>query len=177
VIQGVGDWMLKSNKLSGAAHSVFVGGLSAPSLVGVDDKFHYDRNVQAYLDSISKKPSVLKELAADSARLENQKKSVFSPALKKFDADVAAYSEGKLPLTVYAQRLAAQQEIVDLNLQSFVEAAEMERSLNFKQVEGQRTEALSALLKHLSKEESQALLAKSVAYRTGETVTLISIIT
>ena len=50
-IHKVADYLLKTNKISGAIHAAFNSPKEIPELVGIDDAYHYHANVNAYRES------------------------------------------------------------------------------------------------------------------------------
>ena len=57
VIKAVADWLLKENKISGPVYTGFVSKAPIPKFVGIDDKNHYDANVEAYRAAASRAPA------------------------------------------------------------------------------------------------------------------------
>ncbi len=135
---------------------------------GVDDREHYDANVQAYLDSRSIKKSALKEIARAETELVEQKKKVFSPSLQRFDEIQAAYHAEQIGLGTYLSKLAEIKEPSPLStVARFLEAFQMERTLDLPRIEVERNRTLKKLAATLSENETSDLLAQSVAYRSG----------
>jgi hypothetical protein len=156
------------NALLGAPSYVGITSVVEPPLiVGVDDRRHYDANVQAYLNATRAKPGIEKTLAEMERSLAEQKKKIFSPELRRFDDFRTAYHQGKMNLDAYVKQLASVDDVSDPALQRFLAASRMEKSLDFNKVESERAHVLGILIRTLNKSEQQDLMTQSLAYRVG----------
>ncbi len=172
VAQQVAEAFLAKNLLAAPSYAGITSPVEPPLMLGVDDKKHYAQNVRAYLDSLSLKGRVEKELSADRERLAEAKKKVFSPELLRLDGLREAHHEGALPFGAYVKELTvmaseAKPAMTDLVIDQFLEALEMEGSLDFERVERERRTVIERLTPRLNEEESSALVAQSLAYRLG----------
>ncbi len=149
----------------------FVGITSAnepPLFIGVDDRVHYDANVRAYRDTLSVKNRVRAEIERNRQELEQEKAGIFSGALKQFDEARARYHEARIGLGEYSQTLTDLSEgDAGETLARFVRAYDIEKSLDFNQVENQRKTALESLARRLNDKEINDLVAQSAGYRLG----------
>ena len=174
------DFLLKENKITGPVHTLLTVGAADAVLTGVDDESHYRANVEAYRASAPRQGEIKKQLAEQSSALVARKASVFSPALKSFDEKVQAYRDGKLSLGDYVRVVSATtlppphplltkegETTKFTSVQIFVQALEIEESINFKQVEVERRRLVEGLVKRLDEKRIQELLRWGMAYRSG----------
>jgi hypothetical protein len=75
------DYLLRENKISGPIHAAMTAQGKLPRILGIDDPVHYAANVQAYKDSAPKLDETRLMVKARQAEIDEQKKTVFSPAL------------------------------------------------------------------------------------------------
>lgn len=170
----------------------FVGVTSEiePVLIGIDDKKNYEANVQAYLNSRVLEKDMTAKLGKESRRLTEEKKRALNPELKRFDDLRGAYRKGTVSLGAYVERINRHSgmflagivnqnrstafEFNDPSLKHagmtighFLEAYQLEQSLNFTQVEHERRRVLDKLAQKLNEHELARLLAQSMSYRMG----------
>ncbi|MBK8574699.1 MAG: hypothetical protein IPN90_03120 [Elusimicrobia bacterium] len=188
------DYLLKENKISGPIHAALTAQGPLPRFLGIDDAVHYQANVQAYLDSAPKLEATRKEIKTLQAEIDAQKRRDFSVALRSFDQQVQAYRTGQVSLGDYVQTLmgslfsqrvngksplphfakggqggfAVGPELSLLPIRTFLQALQIERTLDFHQVETQRARLVEQLASRLTSTEIQSLVAQTVAHRSGE---------
>ncbi|MBK8872258.1 MAG: hypothetical protein IPN19_14785 [Elusimicrobia bacterium] len=163
------DWLLKENKISGPIHAALTFEGQLPRLVGVDDEKHYTANVQAVRDSARQSAGVRRTIEAARRDMEKDKKSVFSPALSTLDKTVNDFRAERIPLGSYVETLSASAGTDKKfpSVELFLRALQMERSLDFKQVEHERKRLIEKLTQTLTPHEIETLMAESAAYRSG----------
>jgi len=167
IIKAVADYLFKDNKLSGPLYTLLASPNkpSFPSFVGIDDKPHYDANVEAYRESsahLSENKAAWKALDQD---LRKKKNSLLNPSLLAFDRTVEAYRENKIKAGDYVRILSKQGKPLPPSLEAFLQALSLEENLDFKRVEEERSLVISRLVKRLNKTEISGLLNYSLAYR------------
>ncbi len=139
-----------------------------PAFVGVDDAEHYEANVQAYVDSQEEKKKVQENLPHLKENLADEKIKTFSKELKDFDVLRTAHHTGEINLGAYIKQISALNSDVDFTLEQFLQAYEIESTLDFKRVEIERTKALEKLTSSLSPAELKDLFNQSFSYRLGK---------
>ncbi len=154
--------------LMGVASYVGISNDATPPIVGVDDAVHYTANVDAYLASRADKKNAQRDLADAKRSLQEEKVRVFSPQLLAFDALRNDYHEGRITFGPYLKKLMALTPDTDFVIEQFLQAYEMEGSLDFNRVESERRQVLSQLARVLKTEDMTALLERSLAYRSGQ---------
>jgi hypothetical protein len=159
------DYLLRENKVTGPVHAFMTTTATLPPLVGVDDKAHYDANVEAYRQSAPNLKEAVSWLASQKTELDLKKKSVFSGPLSAFDAVVGAYQEGRLPLADFVAALAPSDDEGHAGL--LARALKMEKDMDFNKVDQDRKAMLNALVTHLNQSQIDQLVQESLAYRTG----------
>jgi len=169
VIEGVADYMLRHGKISGAVYTGLTNASPGVPFVGVDDKTHYDANVEAYRRSEKAMAPVAAALREQQKILDLKKSSVFNAALQIFDKNVQAYHAETLSLTRYVKFLVNQDPSgAGINVRTLAQAADLENSLDFKEVESDRAQLIKVLVNRLGQNEISTLLRQSVAYRLGQ---------
>jgi len=182
-VRAAADYLLKTNKISGPIRAVLTSGNvmarnDIPSIIGIDDREHYTANVNAYRAS-TKEEGLKKSWQAAQEAIKSEKKNVFNRALFVFDQKASAYEKGEISFGDYAQTL---NNIYDAEFQikkhkmpkdhvpqlkNFVEALNLEKSLDFPRVETERSHLIHDLVNKLSEGERNDLLQMSVAHQAG----------
>ena len=158
---------LDKNLLAAPSYVGITSVVEPPPFLGVDDKPHYDANVHAYLSTRDLKDKTLEQARTLKTALLESKQKILSPELQQFDAFRIAYSKGEIGLGAYIKKLSAFDTSTDLAVQQFLAAYQLETSLDFKKVENERKTVIEKLAKTLNEKETSALMAESLAYRTG----------
>ena len=168
ITKEVTEAFLKKNILAAPSYVGITSPVDPPDFLGIDDLPSYQANVQAYLDSRDLKENRARQIEKAKLQLNEQKAKIFSPELKNFDDLRSGYHRGDIEFGKYIQRLVnIDSSSGDLTLAQFLEAYEMESSLDFNQVDRERRRVLEKLTKVLSQAELSDLLAQSLAYRMG----------
>ncbi len=155
---------LKQNLIGAPSYVGIASPAETPPMIGVDDKEHYQANVQAYLQSRALKKKVTKEISDLERRLSEEKRKLFSPEMNRFDALRQAHDKGEMGLGAYLQQITDSDSFV---IDQFLEAYEMERSLDFARVERERRAVIDKLAPLMSEKEMADLVGASLAYRMG----------
>jgi hypothetical protein len=181
------DYLLRENKISGPIHAALTAQGKLPRILGIDDPVHYSANVQAYKDSAPKLEETRQLIKTQTSEIDEQKKTEFSPALLALDQVVSGYRANTVSLGDYVDALVetisrkenrtARHSGMGLagihaskfrNVEKLTHALNTERSLDFKQVESERSRLIEKLTHSLNAHEINDLMAQSLAYRTGE---------
>lgn len=167
------DYLLQENKISGPIHAAITHAGPLPRILGVDDPAHYQANVQAYLDSVPQREKAQQEWKSLQLEIDNQKRTVYSPELAVFDNAVTRYRDGKISLGEYVELLnktsgPSSSRLGWESVADFLKAFRIERSLDFKKVELERSQLIEKLTQSLTKAESDELVAHGVAHRSGQ---------
>ena len=167
VIKEVATAFFNNNRLSAPSYVGITSSMDPPLFVGVDDKNHYTANVKAYLSSKDRKAEIQKRIKIEEQRIQTTKKKVFSPDLARFDSLRTAYHKGDLGIGPYLKKLDEYTAETDFAMDQFLEAYELESSLDFIKVESERRDVIEKLTKRLTENEISTLVEQSLAYRTG----------
>jgi membrane associated rhomboid family serine protease len=165
-VQKTADYLLRENGISGPIHAAMTGAGEFPPLIGVDDPIHYQANVDAYKRSsplLAERRRVLKTRVDDISR---RKKRVFNAQLRDLDQKIQARRKDALSLEEYARALSAQVPSppqVSLLVRTF----DLEKSLDFNQVQADRAFLIEGLTRKLPPDEVQNLLHYALSYRLG----------
>lgn len=141
----------------------------APSFQGVDDSALYAKNLDAVHDAEGRRASASEVIATAVRVLVEQKKAGLNAALRRFDDLRSAHRAGTLSLDAYVERLAVMaggSTSTDLN--NFIEASRLERSVDYGQVERDRGRVVEALVHRSTPDELRGLVDESLRYRAGE---------
>ncbi|OVE76640.1 hypothetical protein BVX98_04950, partial [bacterium F11] len=167
-VQKVADYLLQNNKISGPIHAGYVSPTNIPPFVGVDDPHHYEENVRAVKDSYPLRGRTKKAVLELELELELEKSQTFSKELLLFDRKVIPYRKNQIEMGEFVEILSSYSVDHPLMVSTFLEALGLERSINFKKVEIERSHLLSQLLKRLDKNETTDLINASLAFRLGQ---------
>lgn len=166
VIAQAANCLLRGNLITGPVHTLMTTKAALPLFVGVDDKAHYEANVEAYRRSVPRVAEYKKVIVDRKRELGRVKKKIFSKALQVFDARVEAYKEERGSLADYVAALDPEIGVGQTGL--LAQAFQAEKALDFEKVEQDRKELIEALVKKLSQPQLDQLIQESAAYRLGE---------
>ncbi len=173
-VKSSADWLLKENHISGPIYTAYTlrlrSGQALPKFIGIDEKSHYDANVEAYRRAAPLVASYKQKLERMGRAIHDEKMAAFNPELKDFDAHVESYRSGAMSWGDYVRFLgkyAGRGIYFSPKVNSLLAALELEKGLNFAQVETERAQLIARLVAKLSKSETDALLSQSAAYRMG----------
>ena len=167
-VRETADYLLKENGITGPIHTVLTSEGPLPPVVGIDDDALHEAKLEAYRKSVGSVPDVkirLAQRARENARL---KAGAFNRALMDFDQTVQLYRQEKISLGDYVTALAVAVNEVPESVRPFLDALRMEKSLDFKKVETERSALIEALVPRMDKPSMEELLSTSVAYRMGQ---------
>jgi len=167
-VKAVADWLLQTNHISGSVYSAFTSKAAIPKFIGIDDKNHYDANVEAYRRSAPAVANLKKQVEQEAHRINEAKNKTFNAHLKDFDAHVSAYHAGSMSWGEYVRFLSRCTSNFSPNIAGFIAALDLEQKLNFSRVEEERTQLIAHLIEKLDKSQIDDLVAKSTAYRVGD---------
>jgi hypothetical protein len=167
-IEKAADYLLKTQRISGAVHAGLIWTPSPlPPFIGVDDPVHYQANREAYVRSAREMAPVKAKFSAWSKTVEEQKAALLNPSLLAFDRNVQDFHQDKIHLGDYIQILSSSTRTISPSVKMFLHALEKERSLDFSRVEAERTRLIEALVKTSSLQQMSWLMKASVDYRLG----------
>ncbi|HMU75358.1 MAG TPA: hypothetical protein PKD69_06280, partial [Elusimicrobiota bacterium] len=165
------DFLINERVLSGAEYF----GLNAPrsaTLWGIEDEAAYLANVEAYKQTVALRPDVAAFEASANGALAALQEKVYSADLKTFERQRSLYADEKISLSDYVESIAAGPALragvnpnAYPNIALFRKAILLEKTIDFKKVEAERTEFLQALTARLSKDDLTRLVALSMEFR------------
>ncbi len=167
-VKAVADYLFREKRIAGPMHAAFVSKAVIPSFVGIDDKTHYDANVEAVRRSAASAAAEKTNVAGQLQMLSQAKALVFNSRLKDFDAQVEAYRNGSVSWSTYVRSMSSRASSVSPALTAYLTALSSEEKLDMPQVESQRARLLEQLSRKLNPTETQNVLDHTAAYRTGE---------
>jgi hypothetical protein len=170
ITRDVAEAYLKDNRVGAPSYVGITSPTELPPFVGIDDKSHYDANVQAIRDAAEHRKEVEGELAKKRDTLEGKKQDLYNPVLKKVDHALTAYQKGTLSLGNFLQILlasSAEELDYDLVVAQFLEAFEIEKNMDLSRVERERRQILNILAQKLSEEDLSILMQQVAMYQSG----------
>jgi hypothetical protein len=164
------DYLLSQNEISGPVHGLLTGEGPLPTVIGIDDPTHYNANVDAYRASAPLVESYRKLIQGRANQLEKQKDTVYSIPLREFDRHIEKYRNQEISLGEYVRVLVARAKDYGIppSLQLFSKTLELEQSMDFRQVEIERTLVIERLIERMTSQQEEALVSHSLAYRAGQ---------
>ena len=144
--------------------------LPSVRIIGLEDAALYKSNVEAYRAVAPNRAALEKKINEEKALFETDIKKNLRPSLASYLSMNADYQNGVLPLGAYAQQLIQTfgEGPCPLHLQTFMEALEMEKKMNFNAVDAERDRVLEKLSRAMTGQEITAFTAQSLAYRSGQ---------
>lgn len=170
----VAEEFLKSGKISGENYLDLTTDYNF-TVYGIEKPELYDENMEAFFSVEKVQPQALSAMKLFRDAVENLKQTIYPDEVKTLELRELEVKEGRIPLAQHYQSLAdeAGKRKVALddktypNLLKFIRASAMEKELNFKTVETERTKFLEALTKSLPKPEMDKLLQQSLDLKKG----------
>lgn len=169
VIGDVADFLVQEHMIGGGEHAGWTAE-KTPTLWGVEEVGVYLKNLNSFKEALPIQQRVQDRIKSWEFRLAQVKPKAFSPELKAFDESQARYKSGTLALPEYVDLL---EKTVKLDatkfpgMAAFRHCLSMEKSLNFADVEKERTHLIESLTKALSEKEIASLVQRTLLYRSG----------
>jgi len=167
----VATYFMKKGKISGAEH-LAINTKKPILLYGIENKDYYLANLKAFTGTLSSRTRAKKVCEEINTYLIKLKRYIYNKELQAFDKKVTDYNNDKIKFVTFCAYLnkAAAREKVDLknseNFSHLVNALKIEKKIDFKKVDKERSAIINALEKKLSQDELSDLLMKSLSYRT-----------
>ncbi len=152
---------LSRNLIAAPTYIGLIAQNELPSFVGLDDPALYRANVESYLKTTANRHPLSVQLKSLKKSLRDQKNSAYSPLMRKWDDLHNAYVEQSIGFGDYIRGLVAMGEKPEEDIQLYLEALDLEASLDFPGVERERMRVLEELSKKLNQDKVSWLTAKS----------------
>ena len=170
----VAEEFLKSGKISGENYLDLTSDYEF-TVYGIEKPELYDQNMEAFFSVEQVQPQALAAMKGFREAVEGLKQNLYPEPVRALEAREWEVEEGRIPLAQHYQALAdeaAQRKVkVDdkeyPNLTRFLGASSLEKQLDFKAVESERTRFLEALTRSLPKVEMDRLLKQSLELKQG----------
>ena len=168
----VAESFLKAGKISGENYLDLTTDYPF-TVYGVEKPELYDANMAAFLKVEQVQPIAKKALVSYQMAADRLKEKLYPKEVKELEAKEAAVEKNEESLTAHYQRLAtlATERKVALtpypNVRQFLEVSQLEKSIDFKEVESERGKALQELTQTLPKAELEGLLSRSKEIKKG----------
>jgi hypothetical protein len=143
-----------------------------PLLWGVEDMNAYDVNVAAVKDSALHRQAMDRFLQEAHRVMNVVKDRRLSGELLEFDRHLTTYHLGKEPLGDYVRYLLHSSPLSTTHVPNLVllrDALHWEGALDYKRIESERSHLLERMVRGLSKQSLDQLVARSARYRLGRT--------
>ncbi len=136
------------------------------AIQGIEDMELYKENIRVFSQVEQIKNEALSYLQNLHSVTETLKRNIYSPELKTLERMREDYEKEQMGLVAYYEYLGGLSPVQGYpNLSRLLEASRLEREIDFEKVDQERDALIDALMAKLSKEETDALVEKSVAYR------------
>jgi len=166
----VADKYLREGKISGEEYLDIVSDHNL-ELYGIEDPALYDSNLDSFLNIEAYKEQGLSDLENLKAVAEALKPHIYGAQLKQLDDKKASFEKKELPLADYCTYLkgAASHKGVRYDsysqLKNFLESFEIEKTIDFKKAETQRSAFIQGLAQKLQGEAVKDLIARTQAFK------------
>ena len=161
---------------------------------GIEDQKKYQEQVKAFKETLKNSKEAEFWVKGVGETISNLKRDIYSEELKRLDTKKEEYEKGEIKLGEWVRSLwktgsqpqnkIASHQINDKlysypnfqfldhstrypNLYKYLKAYDIEKRINFKQVEQEQKKLLEGLSNRLNKQELMELLEESLAYRLG----------
>ncbi len=169
----VADYFMKKGKITGPEFLSITGDHSF-TIYGIERKDLYDRNYKAFLDSLPFRDESEKVCGNLLGILNQLKGHIYSKELKEYDQQLKGYHDGETSFLDYVAILEkwAGKEGVSLaqfpNFAILQQVQKIEKGIDFKKVERERSRLIDKLGKLLGKTQKQDLVLKSLHFKLGK---------
>ncbi len=165
----VADYFLREARINGTEYFA-INTVKDIALYGAEDQEHYDKNLQAFLDALPHRESILRKIDILENNLNILKNRIYNKKLLELDERVVAYENGELGFEDYVQFLANEYPEKNLKrefsqLWQLVESLEIKKGLDLKEAEKQRQELIDVLSKKLPRQDMEELLKATVEFK------------
>ena len=170
----VAEEFLMSGKISGENYLDLTSDYDF-TVYGIERPELYDENMEAFFNVEKIQAKALIAIRAFRKGVETLKERLYPAEVKTLELEEQEVKDGRIPLAKHYEALAgrAKQRRVTVekrefpNLIRFLKASRLERELNFKAVESERTRFLESLTRSLPKREMDQLLKQSLELKQG----------
>ena len=167
----VATYFMKKGKISGAEH-LAINAEKTVLLYGIENKEYYLDNLDAFTSTLVKRPVANKVTGDIASYLNRLKAYIYNKDLKELDKKIEEYNSDEIKFVEFCQYLNGIAEKKKLNMKSYKNfsllssALEIEKGVDFKKVDNERTTIINELEKKLSQDQLSDLFMKSLSYRT-----------
>ena len=170
----VAEEFLMSGKISGENYLDLTTDYNF-TVYGIEKPELYDQNMEAFFTVEQVQAKALASMAGFLKAVETLKQQLYPEEVKALELRELEVKEGRIPLAQHYQQLAEEaakrKTAVDdkefPNLLRFLKASKLEKEINFKAVETERTRFLETLTSSLPKAEMDQLLKQSLELKQG----------
>ena len=162
------ELLLKTNLIAGPEFYAFQSE-KEPLLWGVETREDYIENAEAVRAGHPVAERVAASVASAEMAVEKRGEVVFSPELKDLNRILAAYNRGDssiVDLVRVLKAYAPKSSVAEVD--KLQKALDMEKGLDFAQVERERKALIEVLVRVLDASSIEKLTAASLSYRSGQ---------
>ncbi len=170
----VAEEFLMSGKISGENYLDLTTDYDF-TVYGIEKPELYDQNMEAFFSVEKAQPPALAAIKGFREAVDRMKGLLYPEEVKQLELRELEVKEGRIPLAAHYQQLADEagkrkvsvEEKEYPNLMRFLNASRLEKEMDFKAVEVERTRFLEALTKSLPKLQMDQLLGQSLELKKG----------
>jgi hypothetical protein len=170
----VAEEFLQSGKISGENYLDLTTDYDF-TVYGVEKPELYDQNMEAFFTVEQVQAKALAAMTGFRQAVEQLKQLSYPAEVRDLELRELEVKEGRVPLAQHYQSLAEEAgkrkvNVADAkfpNLLRFLKASKLEKEINFKTVETERTRFLEGLTSSLPKQEMDRLLKQSLELKSG----------
>jgi 8-oxo-dGTP pyrophosphatase MutT (NUDIX family) len=162
------ELLLKTNLIAGPEFYAFQSE-KEPLLWGVETREDYIENAEAVRAGHPVAERVAAAIASAEMAVEKRAEAVFSPELKDLNRILAAHNRGDSSIVDLVRVLKAHAPKASVpEVDKLQKALDMEKGLDFAQVERERKALIEVLVRVLDASSIEKLTAASLSYRAGQ---------
>jgi|GEM_PF-2740519 len=158
------DSLLARQKISGPMHAALSTPQQGLCVLGVDNPYFYQANVESYRRSLALRPDAETRWAHVQKTVNERKKTLYPPALQDLSARVAENHAGRGDLGDYVHRLSQGAKPGPMTTR-FLSVVDLESRLNLQELKADQRRLFDSLLTKLTPSQEKELTQEVLRFR------------
>ncbi|MCG3205818.1 MAG: hypothetical protein KCHDKBKB_02541 [Elusimicrobia bacterium] len=162
------EYLFKSQRISGPVLAALTTPKWDARVVGIDDRAAYAANVEAFKEGALLRPKLLEAISDFSTSIDKRVDAFHNESLKKIYRSRHDYWDEKITLASYLQELSDGADDIFPQVELFLTAFDIEKSIDFQKVENERRAFLEYAPKKFSTRDMEELGQLGLAFKSGD---------